>query len=137
MKTILLIKRGVTAEQGSEEHRLLVLFVCSLLKARSKTVVVGLRGACGLLLSQLACLHEHEILCTDSTETDAALAVDTAQHWAHIYACEVGLHENYNYVTIPVCITPPICKVIARLRVLLCSFAANPERKTHKRGCIF
>ena len=56
LKTILLIKRGVTAEQGSKEYRLLVLFVCSLLKARSKTVVVGLGGACGLLLSQLACL---------------------------------------------------------------------------------
>lgn len=52
LKTILLIKRGVSAEQGSEEHRLLVLFVCSLLKAWSKTVVVGLRGTCSLLLPQ-------------------------------------------------------------------------------------
>lgn len=66
LKTILPIKRGVTAEQGSEEHRLLVLFVCSLFKVRSKTMVVS------LLLSQLACLREHEILCTDSAERDAA-----------------------------------------------------------------
>lgn len=92
LKTILLIKRGVTAEQGSEEHRLLVLFFCSLLKARSKTVVVGLRGTCDLLLSQLACFRVHEILRTDSAATDAALTVDMAQHWAHIYTC--GLHGN-------------------------------------------
>lgn len=95
LETILLIKRGVTAEQRSEEHRLLVLFVCSLFKVWSKTVVASLRGACGLLLSQLACLREHEILRTDSAERDAACGYGTTLGTHLLYACGVGLHENY------------------------------------------